>query len=163
MSVSVLDDLWPVAVRLVERGVRGTFNFNNPGVITHERILELYREHVAPTHTWRLLPYDGSRPAAELSAAKLAAYGFTLPDVNASVERMMLNAAGKLASSALATVRHSLDTVDPSFGNSLKFKNILVTGGAGFIGISFFIYYIEHSFHFCLKLIEKIDSIHTTG
>ena len=45
-SVTVLHDLLPVALALAERGVTGLFNFTNPGVISHNQVLDLYREIV---------------------------------------------------------------------------------------------------------------------
>jgi dTDP-4-dehydrorhamnose 3,5-epimerase len=137
ISISMLDDLWPVAVHMLQRGVLGTFNFNNPGTISHDQILQLYKEHVSPGHTWTSVPFDSSRPAAELSAAKLLSYGYQVPSVYESIKALMINAS-KTASGAdiiLPITVPSQLLADLKFGNSLNFKNILITGGAGFIGI----------------------------
>lgn len=51
-SMTVLDEMLPYLVDLLERRVTGTINFVNPGVISHNEILQLYRETVDPTFTW---------------------------------------------------------------------------------------------------------------
>ena len=45
-SVTVLHDLLPVALALAERRTAGLFNFTNPGVISHNQVLDLYKEIV---------------------------------------------------------------------------------------------------------------------
>jgi len=51
-SMTVLDELIPVMLRLVKEGVTGTVNLCNPGTIDHNPILDLYQEHVDPTFTY---------------------------------------------------------------------------------------------------------------
>ena len=52
-SMSVLDELLPVAVSLARNGLTGIFNFTNPGTISHNEVLELYRQYVDPSFTWQ--------------------------------------------------------------------------------------------------------------
>lgn len=47
-SMSVLADLLPLLPNMMIRKLTGVFNFTNPGVISHNRILDLYREHIDP-------------------------------------------------------------------------------------------------------------------
>lgn len=54
-SMTVLDDLLPVLMDMIVLKRTGTVNLVNPGVITHQRILELYKQHVDRTHTWTLV------------------------------------------------------------------------------------------------------------
>ena len=51
-SMTVLPTLLPRLVEVMERKVVGTLNFTNPGTISHNEILELYRELVDPTFVW---------------------------------------------------------------------------------------------------------------
>ncbi len=51
-SMSVLDNLLPVMIQYALDNKRGTFNFTNPGLISHNEILEMYKEIVDPTFTW---------------------------------------------------------------------------------------------------------------
>jgi len=51
-SVTVLPSLLPVLIRLMDRKITGTLNFTNPGAISHNELLELYREHVDPSFSW---------------------------------------------------------------------------------------------------------------
>jgi len=52
-SMSVLPELMPIMIDMAEKRTTGTFNFTNPGLITHNEILELYKEHVNPEFTWK--------------------------------------------------------------------------------------------------------------
>jgi dTDP-4-dehydrorhamnose reductase len=45
-SVTVLHDLLPVSVIMAERKLTGLFNFTNPGVISHNQCLDLYKEYI---------------------------------------------------------------------------------------------------------------------
>jgi 3,5-epimerase/4-reductase len=51
-SMTVLPTLLPRLVDLIGRGDTGTINLTNPGVISHNEILEMYREIVDPAFTW---------------------------------------------------------------------------------------------------------------
>lgn len=52
-SMTVLDELLPIACDLAERGeIVGPLNFTNPGVISHNEILELVRDHLRPGLKW---------------------------------------------------------------------------------------------------------------
>jgi hypothetical protein len=51
-SMSVLDELIPIAIHMMKEEIKGTFNFTNPGVIEHNQILQMYREFVDPKFTW---------------------------------------------------------------------------------------------------------------
>lgn len=51
-SMTVLPTLLPLLVDMIEKGIIGTVNLTNPGTISHDRILTLYRSMVDPTFTW---------------------------------------------------------------------------------------------------------------
>lgn len=57
-SMTVLDDLIPVFVRLSLCKFTGTINLTNPGVISHNEILEMYKEIVDPNFNWENFSYD---------------------------------------------------------------------------------------------------------
>ena len=52
-SMTVLDELLPLLVDMILQKQVGTINLVNPGAITHNEILEMYREIVDPTFTWK--------------------------------------------------------------------------------------------------------------
>jgi 3,5-epimerase/4-reductase len=51
-SMTVLNDMIPIMVRLAERHICGPVNLTNPGLISHNEILEMYKELVDPNFTW---------------------------------------------------------------------------------------------------------------
>ena len=51
-SMTVLPTLLPLMIQMSEEGDVGTVNLTNPGVISHNEILELYKELVDPSFTW---------------------------------------------------------------------------------------------------------------
>jgi len=52
-SMTVLNELLPLMIELMLRKEVGTINLTNPGVITHNEILEMYKEIVDPAFTWK--------------------------------------------------------------------------------------------------------------
>lgn len=52
-SMTVLDDLLPCVIEMAINKETGTINLTNPGVITHNEILEMYRDIIDPTFTWK--------------------------------------------------------------------------------------------------------------
>ncbi|PIA46110.1 hypothetical protein AQUCO_01600406v1 [Aquilegia coerulea] len=51
-SMTVLDELLPISIEMAKRNCRGIWNFTNPGVISHNQILELYRDYIDPDFKW---------------------------------------------------------------------------------------------------------------
>lgn len=51
-SMTVLDELIPYMIDLTLKNYIGTVNFTNPGVISHNEILTMYKEIVNPNFTW---------------------------------------------------------------------------------------------------------------
>lgn len=52
-SMTVLPNLLPIMMDMMERRREGTVNLTNPGVISHNEILEMYRDIVDPSFTWQ--------------------------------------------------------------------------------------------------------------
>jgi len=52
-SVSVLHNLLPVAIQMLRDGRRGVYNFTNPGTLSHNEIMGMYRDIVDPTYKWK--------------------------------------------------------------------------------------------------------------
>ena len=51
-SMTVLPELLPIMIDMAKNKKIGTVNFTNPGVISHNEILEMYRDIVDPSFTW---------------------------------------------------------------------------------------------------------------
>ena len=47
-SVTILEDLLPIAIDMAMKGRKGTYNFVNPGTISHNEILDLYKNYIDP-------------------------------------------------------------------------------------------------------------------
>lgn len=50
--MTVLPELVPVAIEMSKRKLTGIMNYTNPGAISHNEILELYKEYIDPEFTW---------------------------------------------------------------------------------------------------------------
>jgi len=57
-SMTVLDNLLPVMIQYALDERKGTINLTNPGLITHNEILEMYKEIVDPDFTWENFSID---------------------------------------------------------------------------------------------------------
>jgi hypothetical protein len=97
-SMTVLDDMWPILDRMIECRETGTYNLTNPGTVDHNWILEQWRGHIDPSHTWNTISYDeqmrilkSHRSNNEMSTTKLAAFcsreGLPLPQIQDSILR----------------------------------------------------------------------------
>ena len=51
-SMTVLPELLPIMIDMCEKNVTGTVNLTNPGLISHNEILEMYKEIVDKEFTW---------------------------------------------------------------------------------------------------------------
>ena len=68
----------PMSIQMAKRNLTGVFNFTNPGVISHNECLELYKKYYRPDFTWENFSLEeqakvivASRSNNELDAKKL--------------------------------------------------------------------------------------------
>jgi len=52
-SMTVLDELVPYAIDGALRKLTGIYNFTNPGAISHNEVLQLYKDYCSPNYTWK--------------------------------------------------------------------------------------------------------------
>jgi 3,5-epimerase/4-reductase len=60
-SMTVLPELLPIMIDMARKGTTGTINLTNPGVITHNEILSMVKEHLDPDFTWVNFTQDEQR------------------------------------------------------------------------------------------------------
>lgn len=77
-SMTVLPELMPISIEMARRKLTGIYNFTNPGVVSHNEILELYKEYYDPSFTWKNFTLEeqakilaAPRSNNELDCAKL--------------------------------------------------------------------------------------------
>jgi len=51
-SMTVLNELLPIMIDLALKNTTGTVNLTNPGLISHNEILTMYKEIVDPSFSW---------------------------------------------------------------------------------------------------------------
>jgi len=51
-SMTILTDLLPVSLDMTKRELKGVYNFTNPGTLSHNEILALYKQYIDPSFTW---------------------------------------------------------------------------------------------------------------
>jgi dTDP-4-dehydrorhamnose reductase len=51
-SMTVLPELLPYSIEMAKRGLTGIMNYTNPGAVSHNEILQMYKEYIDPEFTW---------------------------------------------------------------------------------------------------------------
>ncbi|TKX22272.1 hypothetical protein C1H76_5562 [Elsinoe australis] len=105
-SNSILYDLLPAAILLSEHQDTGVYNFTNPGAISHNEVLTLFRDIVRPGFKWKNFSIEeqakilkAGRSNCELDTTKLVnklrEYGYEIPGIHKAYEqcfrRMVVN------------------------------------------------------------------------
>jgi dTDP-4-dehydrorhamnose reductase len=60
-SMTILPELLPYVIDMMENNLTGTINLTNPGLISHNEILEMYKEIVDPSFTWNNFSQEEQR------------------------------------------------------------------------------------------------------
>jgi 3,5-epimerase/4-reductase len=60
-SMTVLTELLPILIDMAKKNITGTMNLTNPGLISHNEILEMYKEIINPDFTWENFTIDEQR------------------------------------------------------------------------------------------------------
>ena len=134
-SMSVLPELLPIALKLAQEKHTGTLNLTNPGLISHNEILEMYKKIVDPDFTWKNFTQEeqseilaSDRSNNYLNTEKLESLYPQIQNIKKSVENMLKNYAKHPISKKNKSLEKLVDK--PS-------TILLVTGGCGFIGSNF--------------------------
>ncbi|MFA6066651.1 MAG: NAD-dependent epimerase/dehydratase family protein [Candidatus Babeliaceae bacterium] len=101
-SMTILDDLLPLISQMALMKLAGNYNFVNPGAISHNEILELYKQYIDPTFTYVNFSVEEQskvlkalRSNTELDVHKLLAVFPHIPHIKTSIirvfERMQQN------------------------------------------------------------------------
>lgn len=79
-SMTILEELLPMSIEMAKRNCRGIWNFTNPGVVSHNEILEMYKSYIDPGFKWENFTLEeqskvivAPRSNNELDATKLKA------------------------------------------------------------------------------------------
>jgi 3,5-epimerase/4-reductase len=153
-SMTVLPELLPFVIDMMENGITGNMNLTNPGLITHNEILQMYKEIVDPAFTWK--NFSPVEQRAILSADRSNNFLDT-----------------RLLESLYPQIKHIRESVREclvKYKSTLKEEiNLLVTGGCGFIGSNFINYYFPKgninklvnldAMYYCAAKTNVIESI----
>jgi dTDP-glucose 4,6-dehydratase len=160
-SMSVLDELLPIVIKMLKSCLVGTINLTNPGVISHNEILEMYQKHVDPQFTWnnfsveeqrKILACDRSNnyldtTALETFAPEVRCIKDAIEDTIKNYKRAEKNENNAHAHAHAHSNAHTQTETPTHFEDSCE-TILFVTGGAGFIGS-----------HFINNIFSKYDKI----
>jgi len=125
-SMTVIPDVLPIMIDMIRKQKTGTINLVNPGTISHNEILDMYRDIVDSTFTYQNFTLEeqsrvlrSDRSNNRLDTTKLESEYFILP-IYESVQRLLKKVRKQRILQMAPTVR-----------------NVLVTGGFGFIASNF--------------------------
>jgi dTDP-4-dehydrorhamnose reductase len=95
-SMTVLPDMFPIIYNMMQKKTTGTFNMVNRGTISHNEILQMYKEIVDLEFTWTnftIAEQDelllSKRSNNQLTNDKLYALYPELPDIHTSVRKCL--------------------------------------------------------------------------
>ena len=104
--MTILYDLLPASIAMSSAKLTGVYNFTNPGAISHNQVLTLFKKHVRPDFTWKNFTVEeqskvikAGRSNCELDSSKFVAVcaklGITIPEIHSAYEecfkRMAIN------------------------------------------------------------------------
>lgn len=147
-SMSVLDELLPIVLKMMESGLTGTINLTNPGVISHNEILEMYKKHVDPEFTWTNFSIEEQRKTIMcdrsnnwLDTSVLEKFAPEVRHIRAAVEDTIKKYKNTNAAVAVTASKSKIKECSGcNNNNNNTFADdavLFVTGGAGFIGSHF--------------------------
>lgn len=139
-SMSVLPDLLPHLISLMKERKTGTLNFTNPGTISHNRILDLFKEIVDPGFTYKNFTKEDQakilacdRSNNHLNTDKLEEWCPGVKTIEKAVREALIHYKSTYMPKKVVN-KNSCNIFD-------NIKTLLITGGCGFIGSNFINYF----------------------
>ena len=114
-SMTTLTDMLPYSLKMAEKKLKGIYNFTNPGAISHNECLDMYKKFVDPDYTYTNFTLEeqdkilkAGRSNNTLDTAKLVAAvpEMEIPEIHVAVEGVFKR------------MRSALET-DPEWPNNL--------------------------------------------
>jgi 3,5-epimerase/4-reductase len=109
-SMSVIHDLLPIAIEMTLKGYKGIYNWVNPGTISHNEILELYKKYIDPSFSYENFSIEeqakilkAGRSNCELDASKLLSIFPTIPSIQESIIKVFEHMRKTLSKKQLST------------------------------------------------------------
>ena len=140
-SMTVLPELLPIALQLAQNKHTGTINLTNPGLISHNEILQMYKEIVDPDFEWKNFSIEeqakilsADRSNNFLNTDKLKSLFPNVKNIKDSVREMLLEYKTHDIQKKIIKQNDFINSTDTI---------LLVTGGCGFIGSNFINYIME--------------------
>ncbi|KAL6829354.1 hypothetical protein J3E69DRAFT_354790 [Trichoderma sp. SZMC 28015] len=106
-SNTMLHDLLPASIILAEHGETGVYNFTNPGSISHNEVLKLFKEIVRPDFSWKNFTLEEQAKVIKAGRSnctldttkletKLGEYKYGIPEIHEAYKRCFkrMKAAG---------------------------------------------------------------------
>ncbi|KAK1289406.1 putative rhamnose biosynthetic enzyme 1 [Acorus calamus] len=101
--------LLPISVEMAKRNCRGIWNFTNPGVVSHNEILEMYKLYIEPNFKWTNFTIEeqakvivAARSNNELDASKLKSEFPELLSIKESLIKYVFEPNKKVHSNGVA-------------------------------------------------------------
>lgn len=145
-SMTVIPDILPIIADMIRKAKTGTYNMVNPGTISHNEILDMYRDIVDNSFTYQNFSLEeqskilkSDRSNNRLETTLLEKEYFILP-IYESVQRLLRRIK-----------KQKLMQMAP------RMQNLLVTGGYGFIGSNFIRRMLQMYPHVRIVNVDKLS------
>lgn len=106
-SITILDDLLPLIPQMAIRKLTGVYNFVNPGTISHNEVLDLYKQYIDPAFVYKNFTIaeqniilKAKRSNNKLDTTKLLKEFPNIPEVHTS----MINVVKKMKKTISVTM-----------------------------------------------------------
>lgn len=100
-SATVLPEMLPISIEMSIDELTGIYNFTNPGTISHNEILELYKKYIDPKFTWINFTEEeqnkilkSQRSNCHLDVSKLTSK-YHVNEIHIAVEKLFLYMSDK--------------------------------------------------------------------
>ena len=130
-SMTVLPEMLPLVLDMMKNKTVGTMNLTNPGLISHNEILDMYKEIVDPEFVYENFSAEAQRKILACDRS------------NNYLDTSRLQSLYPDIKNIKDSVRDCLISYKEYLQNHPRRINLLITGGCGFIGSNFINYIFE--------------------